>query len=468
MPRWPFNNTFKSWGIEAYYSNVNATKPSQICYAGSEGCGIARVPRDELTLNDTCASPLAPDHDFCSFESFSYQCYGGVGFQFLPLYPKPTSSLPHQPADSAAASWSPSQQDGEQKDALKQEPSSDQPRSESILDFYSLHTLEAFAALAKLAYCGESWGLPNAVASTCKGSKGVCSRAGFGIVPNSVKSVGVPYQSDLTEPYYMKDTIYFFTANIRRTTASFAEAPYFMPAEACVLAFRGSANEQNMKMNDDLSLVPLNDTACEGCHVHQGYVTAWKTALQSRVLSALKASGCEPTTHKETVNKVFVVGHSMGGNMATLSLYFLHKLGFDVQLSWNLEGGRPGDPAFMDYINTKLFATSRPGAYWQLEHANDFVPRTPPSVDTSGGNYGRSLYNVHFNTSNTSKPTFCTSKDDIDKASECGIYQFPRAHLQRDLPSMAHCGVPYAPKSWICMSPMASQCLIGGALAGTA
>jgi len=473
VPRWPFDSAFKAWGLEAHYPDM-AFKHSPLCFAGSLDCGVGKTPTAALNRDDMCASPLAPDLSFCVFKDYTSQCYGGLGFQTMKL--EISESLPRLPPlalhrgqkTGTAAIWHPSETSGRQARSMKTHQNPE--------DYFSLSTLKAFSALAKLSYCGSSLGFASAVQSTCSGWYGVCREAGFGVVPETVRAIGVPYETELTRPHFMVQTLFFYTALIRRTHARFAEAPYFMPSEACVLIFRGANNEQNTKMNRQLRQVPLNDTKCGNCTMNQGILSAWKLALQQNVLDALKQSGCAPKPDRERVGKVFIAGHSMGGTLATMASYFLHQLNFAVQLSWSIEGGRPGSPALMDYIDTVMFAHERPVSLWQVTHGNDKVPRTPRSVFAHGHNaaVGRHRFQAFFGSSDLRDATLCVSKLEAGKDSDCGIYQFDRLDLETNLPSAAHCGLPFAPGGEMCMLPwypagtpyaLASQCYIGGSLA---
>merc|ERR550534_1229394 len=174
----------------------------------------------ELNSQDHCESALAPGKNFCTFTYWSTQCYGGLGFEvahnamagFKALPENMKAQLPQQPVGHMANTWHPSTRDGDLERAMK--------NCQNPKEFYNLNTLKAFAALAKITYCGPSSGVQNSVISTCKGGDGVCGKAGFGVVPNSVTEVSAPYNGS-------RSAFFFYSALIRRTSSDFAKAPYF-------------------------------------------------------------------------------------------------------------------------------------------------------------------------------------------------------------------------------------------------
>lgn len=438
---WPFGKAFRSWGLEAYYAQGSRKRsPSgetpQICFAGEEGCGMKGAFKQRLRPLDTCRNPLAENGTMCTFLSYTHTCLYGWGFQDILRLPE-DSLGPPQPVESRAASWPP---ESDQAVAAA--------REKVARNFYSLPTLQAFAALVKLTYCPSHVGLVKAVPITCNGRSGNrCGNAGFGVVPGTVV------------PTIVDGTLFFYTALIQRSSDEYAGAPYFMPSEACVLAIRGTANAANMDMNLDVAQVPLNDPACPGCAVNHGIESAWHDLLEAQVLQALKQSGCQASPMEGAVNKLFVVGHSMGGTLGALAFYHLQKQGFQMQLSWMMEGGRPGNPPFMTYLNEKIVSNVRLVPFWLTTHKRDVVPRTTSS-NFAFGSAGRAQFMVHFPGEDTT-PVFCTSKANIARDSKCGIYQYPR-YMLSTWKSIDHCALPFAPSGNICnISTAPLQCVSG-------
>ncbi len=72
-----------------------------------------------------------------------------------------------------------------------------------------------------------------------------------------------------------------------------------------------------------------------------------------------------------------------------------------MELSWSIEGGRPGNPALMDYINHKMIK-QRPVALWLATNSKDGIPRTPKSVE-AGGLTGRYAFQVYISNNQPGK-----------------------------------------------------------------
>ncbi len=95
--------------------------------------------------------------------------------------------------------------------------------------------------------------------------------------------------------------------------------------------------------------------------------------------------------------------------MTTLATYMLTKSGFDVELSWSIEGGRSGNPALMDYINHKMIQT-RPVPLWLTTNSQDGFPRTPKSVE-AGGATGRLAFQVYISSNEPANVILCIEED---------------------------------------------------------
>merc|ERR1719401_296359 len=252
--------------------------------------------------------------------------------------------------------------------------------------------------------------------NSCKAGRGLCGKAGFGVVPHTV----VPKTSAFAGT---PDAFFFYTALIRRKSAKYAGAPYFVPAEGCVVMMRGTVNAANRAMDKMTNLVPLNDTACVGCKVHEGWLSAWKDYdLEGSILSALNESGCVADPAKETTDRIMLAGHSTGGSIMTLASYFLTKLGFKVDLSWMMEAPRPGNQEFMDYVYGPMLNGTRPVPFWMVSHENDMMPRWP---ETEKHGFGRYRYQVHFD-DDSDNATLCTEPEDWSAESSCGINRYAR------------------------------------------
>lgn len=475
--------TFKPWGFEAYYEeqerwdpNLSAApRPSQICIAGGEDCGIQHSDKRKFPNEDFCNNPLAPGSTWCKLDSYMATCYAGMSFQAARKATKnlgsaeatwskvdsalgtqqrhntkvSTSLGPKAPMRTKAAS-SPGALHRNRTTKLDPSASAHLATQNRAERYFDLFTLEAFAGLVKLSYCAGplALGLPMSVPNSCMGLPGSrCANAGFRVVPGTVV------------PMEVNGTLFFYTALIRRTPEQHPPAPFFMPFQSCVLVIRGTVNDANVAMDFDNRQVKVEDSACTGCTVNNGMESAWQMLLKPQVFEALKRSGCEARSREATSDRVILAGHSMGGTMSALLLYHLHKAGFKVQLSWAIEGGRPGNPQFMKYVNEKILADVRPVPFWVTTHAKDGIPRTAAS-NFAGGPDGRAQFMVHFPHEDTTH-VFCTSKADMANTSTCGIYQWATSQLHMDYHKYSdHCKLPFAPSGDICfVAPV--QCFSG-------
>ena len=129
-------------------------------------------------------------------------------------------------------------------------------------------------------------------------------------------------------------------------------------AEDVWIAFAGTASKKNVRT--DLSVADAALFPGEKMRVHSGFLNAWMS-VRDRVLLAASASG-----------QVYVVGHSMGGALATLAA---------IEISGN--GQRPGRVACVTFgapaVGDELFAdafNSRVGQSVRVVNALDPIPRS--------------------------------------------------------------------------------------------
>ena len=131
-----------------------------------------------------------------------------------------------------------------------------------------------------------------------------------------------------------------------------------------VLAFRGSNSIRNWVANVDIRKTPVD--LCPGCRAHRGFWNSWSEA-RTGVMAAL-------TTAAQTYPsfKVVVVGHSLGGAIATLAATEIRNTGINADL-YTYGAPRIAGSSLSDYITNQ-----NRGGNFRVTHTDDVVPRVPP------------------------------------------------------------------------------------------
>mmetsp|Transcript_52810 Transcript_52810/g.136367 ORF Transcript_52810/g.136367 Transcript_52810/m.136367 type:complete len:534 (-) Transcript_52810:77-1678(-) len=432
VTRWPKGSDWYAAGLEVYIAEhfKEGDKP-EFCgqsWEASLDCGIMAKHASELTAADTCPSPLAPEGNFCQFSNFAAACYGGIGFESEEF--EPSAAL-------KAASSSKSHHSGKSHHAGNHSHEHKEVVGTDISKVFQPEMAKAFAALTKLTYCGQQPGVYASIVSSCRT---FCADAGFSIIPGTVRSAGV---SDSK----VAGAISFFVAKFERT-----EEEANIPADGCVLAIRGTGGksgawqDSNEFRSQQSNLVSLPGNKCKGCLVHGGYLSVW-TKVQDRAVQELRSIGCT-AAHK---SPLYLTGHSMGGAVAEIGMYYLKELGFHVETSYTFEAPR---------ISNKAFGQALNGLYendiglFRVTHMKDSVPRTPESEDSS---YANIAHEVHVGAA-VDDYTVCKAGDD-----DCGIMQYKRSELRSD--AEGFCSNPFAPQGDLC-SYDSHVCMRGWELAG--
>jgi hypothetical protein len=139
---------------------------------------------------------------------------------------------------------------------------------------------------------------------------------------------------------------------------------YFGSLDNCnyVLAFEGSQDEKDAKLDFNYSkLVPYKHHPT--AKVHGGFWTAY-TSIRSGIYSLIKNRDCLDSIH--------VVGHSLGGSLATLaSLDLVEELNINGVSMVSIGAPRVGNNEY-----AKLY-DSRVEEYYRLTHARDPIVHLP-------------------------------------------------------------------------------------------
>lgn len=209
----------------------------------------------------------------------------------------------------------------------------------------------AFGQLALAAYCGYERA-PGLLQWSCP----LCSSAGMELVPGSMRFIDV---ADEQKPH-----------------ALFALAAQLVVegSQACVVAFRGTANVANWKRNIQAmnhTKTDLVQFGCRGCRIHHGFARIYLKLRSGEdgVEETLKSLGCTPESGRD----IFVTGHSMGAAVATLAMYSLSHWGFNLGRSYVFMSPRLGNRAFAESFSSQFGEVP----LFRITHNRDPIIRLP-------------------------------------------------------------------------------------------
>ncbi|KAL2157625.1 hypothetical protein VTH06DRAFT_6004 [Thermothelomyces fergusii] len=135
--------------------------------------------------------------------------------------------------------------------------------------------------------------------------------------------------------------------------------------ERIVVSFRGSSSIANWITDFDFIQVSCDLTS--DCLVHRGFNRAWEEVADAVLNGLASAKAAHPNY------KIAVTGHSLGGAVATITAAHIRRAGFAADL-YTYGSPRVGNEAFVDFV------TRQAGAEYRVTHADDPVPRLPPTI----------------------------------------------------------------------------------------
>lgn len=92
-----------------------------------------------------------------------------------------------------------------------------------------------------------------------------------------------------------------------------------------VLTFRTSVSENDLAIDKKSDTTPIEDI-CPGCWVHTGFWEYWQDVSKDVISQLAQASKAHPSY------RIVVVGHSLGGGVATIAGTVLRKRGFKLDI----------------------------------------------------------------------------------------------------------------------------------------
>jgi hypothetical protein len=170
---------------------------------------------------------------------------------------------------------------------------------------------------------------------------------------------------------------------------------------ACVVSFEGTHDISSALT--DLSLVKSGVTwdQCEGCHVHSGFLSEWKS-LQPCVLSSLNSHHCGTSERP-----AHVTGHSLGAAVAGVAMYSMESYGYSVGESYNFGMPRTGDEVWAQAFNARF-----EGRFFRVTHHRDPVVQVPPDTLIVNWHYTHVEPEVFYDGHVSNGWVLCSTADD--------------------------------------------------------
>jgi len=275
---------------------------------------------------------------------------------------------------------------------------------------YDQEKARAFAMFAKMTYCSAGKGTAGSVQISCggnrKGAKGYCEKLGVQVKKGSVRTI---MQADGDS----KKALVSYVAVLQATPG---ETPSLTPG--CVVAIRGTWPKTNNKVrNNEVELVAPKWGTDTTAKVHKGFQHMWGL-LMPRIENSLKSVGC-----KVGSTPLYMTGHSMGGATATMGMYAMKAVGWDVQPSYMFHNPKTGDANFVKAFNTLIAGSPDKVAVTRITHYQDNVP------DWYWGKeyvYAHPFPEVHYFNKHENEPGDHSSEYEIcwEDSTDCGYKKY--------------------------------------------
>jgi len=201
-------------------------------------------------------------------------------------------------------------------------------------------------------------------------------------------------------------------------------------SNSCFLSARGTERLSNFETDAECLPVPLPlDWDCPGCLVAGGFLEDF-VGVEEKVKFLLDEIGCGPGSGRP----VYVVGHSMGGAVASLAAYALRvKYGFDLGGVYTFEAPRVGNAFFAEAFEARIVDEA---PAFRITVDRDPIVHLPPAI--FGFQHARG--EVFYSKSGGYK--VCDGAED----PECSAQYANMWHWMIS----EHCRVPLTPSGSIC------------------
>ncbi|USP81713.1 hypothetical protein yc1106_08987 [Curvularia clavata] len=140
-----------------------------------------------------------------------------------------------------------------------------------------------------------------------------------------------------------------------------------------ILSFASLASIHDPSIDSSFSLIPLTTSpGCTGCQVHTSILNIW-TGLQPTLSKTL--SELQPILPDY---KTIIVGHSLGGSLASLAYTELKSNGVPVEKAYTMGALRVGNQAYADFTDRLAGASDvQLGDLIRITHGADSLPNLP-------------------------------------------------------------------------------------------
>ncbi|KAJ5344756.1 hypothetical protein N7452_002760 [Penicillium brevicompactum] len=131
-----------------------------------------------------------------------------------------------------------------------------------------------------------------------------------------------------------------------------------------VLTFRTSVSTNDLAVDKKTDPTYIEDI-CPGCWAHTGFWDYWQDVSKPVIAQLTKATKAHPSYH------IALVGHSLGGGVATVAGTALRKRGFKLDI-WTFGSPKVGNYKLAEYITNV-----KPRSVYRATHYTDSVPKAP-------------------------------------------------------------------------------------------